>query len=144
MAIKVMTPEQLFDSLTAVTGGLGDGGKGAGKTPTMRGNVSARDRFVAFFMGSENPKATDYEAGIPQALRLMNSKAINSPRTLAEVKGGPESTITALYLATVSRKPTADERKRLVDFVAKSGDPKSAYSDILWALLNSSEFTLNH
>jgi hypothetical protein len=43
MAIKVMTPEQLFDSLTAVTGGLGDGGKGAGKTP-ISAPVSRRAR----------------------------------------------------------------------------------------------------
>jgi hypothetical protein len=30
------------------------------------------------------------------------------------------------------------------DYIHKQPDPRTAYSDIVWALLNSSEFTLNH
>src|SRR5207244_650354 len=82
MAIKVLTPEQLYDSLSIVGGNPTDGGRPAGKFGGPRGANSPRDRFVAFFTGSENPKATDYEAGIPQALRLMNNAKLSGSSTL--------------------------------------------------------------
>jgi Protein of unknown function (DUF1549)/Protein of unknown function (DUF1553) len=147
MEIKVLSPEQLYDSLMAVTGGF-EGGR-PGPAPKAKGGpVTPRDRFVQFFMGSENPKATDYEAGIPQALRLMNNPRLSgSPALLNEIsKAGnqPNKVIERIYLMTVSRRPTEAETKRLTEYVAKASDAKTGYGDILWVLLNSSEFALNH
>ncbi len=150
MAMKVMTPEQLYDSLSTVAGNFSDaGGRGKGMNGGPKaGANAARERFATYFMGSENPKATDYEHGIPQALRLMNSPRLSSPAAVSDLvssKLTPEKAIEKLYLKTVSRRPTDAELKRLTDHVkAASGDPKTPYSDILWALLNSSEFALNH
>jgi hypothetical protein len=149
MAIKVLTPEQLFDSLVAVVGEFG-GGKGPpGKGPAGRlGGGSPRDRFVAFFAGSENPKPTEYEAGIPQALRLMNNPRLSgSPSLLSSLRSAgddPAKVIERLYLMTLSRKPTGPETKKMNEYVGKAADARAAYGDILWALLNSSEFALNH
>ena len=58
----------------------------------------------------------------------------------------PDAAIERIYVKTLSRKPTDKEVKRLTDYVAQSTstDPKTVYSDILWAVLNSSEFALNH
>ena len=148
MAVKVMTPEQLYDSIALVVGDPSAGGaRPAGKTP--RGAAtSPRDRFAAFFMGSENAKATEYEAGIPQALRLMNNpKLSGSPNllnTLSKAGDKPEKIIDRLFRMTISRQPNEAETKKLTDYIAKAPDAKTAYSDILWALMNSSEFTLNH
>jgi hypothetical protein len=147
MAIKVLTPEQLFDSLVAVVGEFGGKGPPAKMGPGRIGG-SPRERFVSFFSGADNAKATDYEAGIPQALRLMNNPRLSgSPNLLAALaKAGdqPAKVIDKLYLMTVNRKPTDAETKRLTQYIAKAGDSRSAYGDILWALLNSSEFALNH
>jgi len=124
MSVKVLSPEQLFDSLGQVTGNLKDtkGVKGAAGAP-KGGRVGNREQFVTFFLaGAETANAIDYEAGIPQALRLMNSAIANN-------------------LATLSRRPTADEVKKLTEYVDRVGAP-TAYGDILWAVLNSSEFTL--
>lgn len=52
-----------------------------------------------------------------------------------------------LHLATLSRKPRPAELERLVKYVDRdnpSGDRKKALADVLWVLLNSSEFILNH
>ncbi len=152
MAIKVLTPEQLFDSLSVVVGSMADGGKGVGKKAAAGGpkggNLTPRDRFAAFFAGSENAKSTDYEAGIPQALRLMNNPRLSgSPNVLNElIRSGkqPAKVIDRLYLMTVSRKPTDAEVKRLTEYVSNASDARTACSDIMWALLNSSEFALNH
>jgi hypothetical protein len=55
--------------------------------------------------------------------------------------------VEVLYLATLARRPTADERDRAVTFVERGGptlDPKKALADVLWSLINSAEFVLNH
>jgi hypothetical protein len=147
MAVKVLTPEQLFDSLAAVVGEPGGGAGNAPKKGQRNGNTP-RERFVAFFSGSDNPRPTEYEAGIPQALRLMNNPRLaGAPALLnALAKGAdkPEKGVEKLYLMTLGRKPTAAESRKLTEYVAKATDAKGAYGDVLWALLNSSEFALNH
>lgn len=148
MEIKVLSPEQLYDSLVAATGGFDSGRPGAPAKAGPKGGNSPRDRFVQFFMGSENAKATEYEAGIPQALRLMNNPRLSgSPALLGEIfRAGnqPAKAIERIYLMTVSRRPTEAETKRLTEYLAKAPDSRAGYGDILWVLLNSSEFALNH
>ncbi|MCE9563587.1 MAG: DUF1549 and DUF1553 domain-containing protein [Planctomycetes bacterium] len=147
MAMKAMSPEQLFDSLGQVTGFGKGGAERPGKAGVPKGTPNGpRAQFVNFFLaGAESASPVDYEAGIPQALRLMNSAIANNPAAVRTVIGSatkPEDAIERIYLATLSRRPTADEMKMLTDYVAKAGTPMTAYGDILWATLNSSEFTL--
>ena len=146
MTVKVLSPEQLFDSLGQVTGNLKDVKGAKGAAGAQKGQrPGSRDQFVTFFLaGAESTNPLDYEAGIPQALRLMNSPIANSPAAVRAVTGGsskPEDAIEKIYLAALSRRPTADETKSLTAYVGRVGAP-TAYGDILWAVLNSSEFTL--
>lgn len=148
MTVKVMSPEQLFDSLSKVAGGVReDGPRPKGPNAGAKGPLtSPRAAFVNFFLaGADSASATDYEVGIPQALRLMNSPITNRPAVARALMGSatePEQAVERIYLATLSRRPTTDEKKTLAEFVAKSSTRATAYGDILWAVLNSSEFTL--
>jgi hypothetical protein len=146
MAIKVFMAEQLYDSLTQVAGparnvdrpGRPAAGRGVPRGP--------REQFVSFFRVDEGADPTEYQAGIPQALRLMNSPQMSSANlvnSLARSNKNPEEAIEQLYLATLSRRPRPQELERLLAHVKKVG-ARDGYSDIAWALLNSSEFTLNH
>lgn len=144
-AVKVLTPEQLFDSLAAVTGGGREGPRGRKKG--AKGNQGGpRERFVQFYLaGADRASATEYEAGIPQALKLMNARVLGNPaaaRQYAPPGAKPAEVIESLYLATLSRRPTDAEAKRLAAYAAKAGSPADAYGDVLWALLNSSEFAM--
>jgi hypothetical protein len=56
----------------------------------------------------------------------------------------PSQVIEDLHLAAYARRPTSEESLRLEEYVAAHADPDEAYSGVLWALLNSSEFALNH
>ena len=147
MTVKVMSPEQLYDSLVKVTGGTdrdrpGRKAKAAGK----KGPVNGRDGFVQFFLaGAETSHATEYDAGIPQALRLMNSRVTGNPALIRQFftpGDRPATVIERLYLTALSRRPTATETARLTSYVARAATPVDAYGDILWAILNSSEFTM--
>lgn len=95
-----------------------------------------------------------YEGTIPQALMLMNGRAVNQTLrvgragALLKVLGTPETDelrIETLYLRTISRRPTAQELKTALALVQVRGSPRQeAFEDLLWALLNSTEFVLNH
>ena len=145
MTVKVLMPEQLFDSLKSITN-FTTPAKPGGKLQAAlgRGPVTPRDSFVQFFLaGAEHANTTEYEAGIPQALRLMNSRIAGNPAAAkAFVKPGakPAEIIEEMYLAVLSRRPTPDEVTKLTDYL--SSNTTTGYADVLWVLLNSSEFTL--
>lgn len=146
MQVKVLSPEQLYDSLTQVTGNLRPDAKGPkGLIGAAKGaRPGNREQFVNFFLaGAETTSTVDYEAGIPQALRLMNSSIANNPAAVRALVGtsAPAEAIEKIYLAALSRRPTATETKDLTAYVDRVG-ANTAYGDILWAVLNSSEFTL--
>ena len=109
----------------------------------------ANSAFVDFFRPGDGADPNDYPAGIPQVLRLMNSEwtANTSAFVRQSVKLDQPAArnLEALYLATLSRRPSDAESRRLTQYLQDgAGQPAKAYGDILWALLNSSEFRLNH
>lgn len=149
MSIKVLSPEQLFDSLVQALGAPGRANNVPQNKQPVRGQArNPRAAFVAFFGLEDGADPTEYQAGIPQALRLMNSPQLNNNAVLNQYLKGdkkPNEVVEHLYLMTLSRRPTAREFERLTTYVRNhKGEPRQAYSDILWALLNSSEFTMNH
>jgi hypothetical protein len=54
-----------------------------------------------------------------------------------------ESLIRAAYLRTLTREPEEDELNRARSAFASSS-PREAIRDLMWALLNTKEFVLNH
>ena len=145
MTVKAMTPEQLFDSLAQVTGTQAAIAERMKDNP-KRGPVGPRNQFVAFYLaGAEEANPVEYEAGIPQALKLMNSRLVGNPaavRAYASPGDRPAEVFERLYLAALSRRPTAAEVKRLTAHLNQAANPAAGYSDVLWAVLNSSEFTM--
>ncbi len=152
MAVKVLTPEQLFDSLVQVLGPPRQPPQQAKRGPKMppvaRLNPpTPRTQFINFFK-VEDADPTDYQVGIPQALRLMNGPQLNNPaiiNPLLKARTPPDQIIEHLFLRTLSRRPTPKELSRLVAYVGQfRSEPLRAYGDILWTLINCSEFALNH
>jgi hypothetical protein len=153
MAIKTLSAEQLYDCLAQATA-----------KREMVGNqfVGNRQFFdqnrQAFINKFRAPTAglTEYQSGIPQALTLMNGTDVRSATdletsdiliSLTAPFFSDQQRIDVLFLATLSRRPTADEQRQFGDYVAAQTDPadkRKALGDILWALVNSAEFSLNH
>ena len=57
-----------------------------------------------------------------------------------------DEVVNELFLATISRFPTRDERNLLSDQLDGTGDDERrvAIEDILWSLLNHNEFLFQH
>lgn len=141
-APRVLAPEVLYEALCAALElpDLGPGGKRGGQT---------REAFVAAFTTRpEGGDPTEYAYGIPQALRLLNQPVFRSggkvvDRLLKE-KATTAEVIEGLYLAALARRPTADERADADALLARGKTLRDGYAAILWVLLNSNEFVLNH
>jgi hypothetical protein len=155
MSLKGMSAEQLFDSLTIATGWR-DGTPVNQRQFAAFGGGNIRADFLARFSNAGD-KRTEYQTSILQALSLMNGRFtadvtdIEKSMTLAAIVDAPflntAGRVEALYLATLSRAPRAEELRRLTAYVDAGGprkDSKAALADVFWALLNSSEFFLNH
>jgi hypothetical protein len=52
--------------------------------------------------------------------------------------------VDALFLATVSRLPTEDERAGSLNFVKGAGSAEKGLQGVLWSLINTREFLLQH
>jgi hypothetical protein len=92
------------------------------------------------------------DAGLPQAMYLMNDTEVNNKisnpkgrlaKLLKDISDDGQL-VEELYLGTVSRFPTDPERKKALDYVAKAGDRKAGFEDVLWSLINLREFVFNH
>lgn len=111
------------------------------------------DAFSRPNMNADPPCERDRESSVVQALHLMNSTKLMAKITdpagramqLAKSKKTPGEIVTELYLAAYSRIPTEEELKIATDaFSAPKATRESATEDVMWALINSAEFVLNH
>ena len=181
MALKPMSPEQLYDSLLSIS--RADEVIGSGRE-AERQRIALRQQwvrqFVRNFANDEGGEASEFEGTIPQAMLLMHGPMIDAViasfrrsdtpmQTLTEKAFSSRQPMTALtkslYAAFLSRPPSARElRAAEASFgqilsvlnqgraapgtnVAESPGYLSlrmAGEDLVWALLNSNEFILNH
>ncbi len=141
MPVRGLSAGQLFDSLIQATGADATG---------------ARGRFLEQF-ANRDERPTEAQTSILQALTMMNGTFVagatspESGEVLGAVAKAPfldtAGRIETLYLATLTRRPTAEELSALVRYVDRREGPENrakALADVFWALLNGPEFPLNH
>src|SRR5262249_7359332 len=96
------------------------------------------------------------EVTMPQLLHLQNGASVVQKirsdqgrlAQLLQARKADDEIVEELYLATLTRQPTAAEwaalRRELTQALA-DGDGREVYfRDLFWALLNSKEFAFNH
>ena len=154
--------EMLFDAVTSATSlpgtfnvqGIGpvqkamqlpdplDGGR-RGPAAVFLNNFGRGNR-------DENPRSND--SAISQALALMNDptvtvrvKRATANSTMSKVLAAtsdPGAVTDQLYLATLSRRPTGEERQKAVEYL-QGGPLTERAEDLQFALINSLEFLFN-
>jgi hypothetical protein len=149
MLLKAMTPEQLVKSVFIATNA-----RQSMESSTRR---KMQDEWLKEFslnFGDDEGNEATFNGTVVQALMLMNGKRINeaiqgkTDSTLhhAFASGSFEGRLKYIYLATLTRPPTGGEEAVAHNVAAKypSTHPVALWQDVMWALLNSNEFFLNH
>jgi hypothetical protein len=156
--MKMLTAEQLLDALCDATGIPEKyAGLPAGTRAIQLPDGEVQHPFLKTFgqpareLACECERETD--SNLAQALQLINGATINDKlrnpnnrigRLLAAKKPSAEI-LDELYFATVARGSNPAESKAALAHVQKAGaDPRRAWEDVLWALLNTRDFLFRH
>ncbi len=152
MALKPMTPEQLFDSLITATSAHKTAG---GDFDAVRSRWLGQ--FTVTFANDEEGESSNFQGTIPQALMMMNGDlmdgatggkagsflrdALDKSRTQ---RAPARFIVNRLYLAALGRYPTNSEVSNASAFLGTNPDSIAVVEDLFWSLLNCNEFVLNH
>lgn len=98
---------------------------------------------------AEKDKAEDQVARIKERLEQLEKVAQQldgqeTPPAAPPAALEPPQIVRQAYLRTLSRYPTDDEVARCVEFLAASPNPAEGAKGLLWALINTKEFIVNH
>jgi hypothetical protein len=113
---------------------------------------SARERAIANLEKRVREAAAAGQASDAASLqkvlaalgRQLNGEKTRASSEPARTAPSEARLIREAYLRTVSRLPTDQESERARRYFKETGDPVAGLRDLLWALLNTNEFIVNH
>jgi hypothetical protein len=130
-------------------GGGGGGGLNVGNSPE---NPQVFAFMQAYYQAERAMPPVDKNIASPvQAMMMMTSSvvtkriaAVGNTRVAKLLKAGKsdDELIEELFLASLSRRPSTEEVEVAKRVIAK--DRKTGPENVQWALLNSTEFLVNH
>jgi Protein of unknown function (DUF1549)/Protein of unknown function (DUF1553) len=165
MLLKPMTPEQLFASVTVANNYKWHKYTEEKKSKKLEGGAAWYAKLTTNFGNDEGEEGT-YTGSVVQALMMMNGQDIN--QMIADKDDGTAEwvyknrgkilvpAIQEMFLHVLNRPATDKEVKDMMrpDMISfrpgsktQPNTPefwKAYYQDVMWALLNSNEFILNH
>jgi hypothetical protein len=142
MPVRVLMANQLFDAMLEL---LGEPAMVTGSRTDILWERGLRRKFEEFF--AEQQDTTAYQRGILQTLRLLNQRSYEQGIAwrIAYTAGSGrpvDEVITDLFRMTLSRNPTSEELATATGYVQRASDPHTGFADLLWVLMQSSEFAL--
>lgn len=142
--------DQLFSAISQVLGYSepAESGRGGMMGP-FAAQRSPRAQFNGLFGFDPSTPQDDLTGNVPQALFLMNSPQMrgavqaNGNGRLAQVlrkNSDDQDAVSELYLLVLCREPSDRELAISQAYVRDIGNRGEAFEDLMWSLLNSSEF----
>ena len=139
--VRPLSVDQLYNSIVQTTGYRGD--EDADPQQKMEEEEQGEPDRPVQFLGERG-------LSLQRTLSLLNgdyiNKAVKAGATVAVAINGKKigaEHVDWLFLATLARRPTDDEAKAMGQ-VLRTGRGKRGIEDVLWILVNSAEFGMNH
>lgn len=165
---KRLSAEQILNSVLAATGPRELAGApaptpvadakpaepaAADQKPEPSPAEKLRIAFVKAFANAPQEPEVEFAPSLKSALFVLNDPAVldcltpqngNLADRLMKLDD-PAALADELYLCVLTRKPTDDERAAVADHLAKNAARRpAAIANLLWAVLASTEFCINH
>jgi hypothetical protein len=152
--VRALSPEQLLASvLTATSDPQAGMGPMRREDERKRFLIGLMSQFRHAFDDDEGSEISEFAGSVPSALLMMNNEFLargmraDVPGSrlgqILRSTGSPDQRIRAIFLTVLSRPPSAAEVSRWQGRVEASGGP-AGYEDLMWTLLQTSEFLFNH
>ncbi len=97
---------------------------------------------------AKKAKNTKQVASLEKRIATLEKQLDKLPKPKPDVKKPApfvaQQVVEEAYLRTVSRFPTNQEREIAMDYVTSSDDQAAGLKDLMWALINTKEFMVNH
>lgn len=112
----------------------------------------SQNDFIERYGDAGEEETTPHDGNIAQRLLMLNGEVVHkeikadlatSARHLAELAGGDDAAVEYAVKLTLSRKPNRDERAAFRKLLETADDREAAMEDVLWALVNCTEFSWN-
>ncbi len=154
--VRMMTPEQLFNSLMEATGAedlfrLQE--KKTGGFNEVRGQKTQILRQFRFTFGDdESTDIADFAGTIPQALLFLNGELMQRGVTqqngrldlILRTRKNLGERLDLMFMSALGRHPNNKDLQRFVPFIQKKNEDRVAFEDVYWTLLNTTEFMFIH
>jgi hypothetical protein len=162
--VQPLEAEQLLDALASVFGvpvafpgypaGLRAGQLPAPVQAGRRQTATTGSRFLKVFGKPDRLTTCECERsdepGMIQAFQMLTGELLtgmlrepdNRIGKLLAAKADDGVVLDELYLAAISRRPSAAERAKLLGYVGAATDRRAAWEDVAWGLVNAKEFLL--
>ena len=151
---RMMMAEVLVDALNEAIGPDGKPGERAIEIATNRVESEDLARVLRVFGRPQRTATCDCERprapAVPRSLYLMADPALlkriasGRVRRLIDSEGDNAAIVEEMFLATLSRFPSTEESESARDHLHTRPDRGAALADVLWALLNTREFSVIH
>jgi hypothetical protein len=151
--VRPLSAEELLESWRIATG-YDQWLAASGKKPEGGRLHGLTFDYLRIYFGEPNNGVGDFQGGLHEHLYLNNGEL---PRLLVFDKGSfleslasaeepVESRVERLFLATLSRRPSDQERAKFVEYLSIPEKQKlpEVVREAAWALLTCSEFRFNH
>ena len=162
--LRRLRADVLMDSVVTATGvtrrfsGFPEGTRAIEYYPRESGDTEGPhfgDPFFATFGRSSRGTVcaceTKKEPTLSQTLHMAVGETVKDRlgasgdmKKMLDMNTPPEAMIEELFIRTLCRRPTSDEQTAMRDLVGDAVKDQTVYEDILWSLLNSTEFAFNH
>jgi hypothetical protein len=158
--VRMPSPEAFVDMWLAAVGVSGEfgpdvpAGARAVEIAPSQLNDTTWDRLLSLYGRRARTSTCDCEAppcpSIRQTLSLMSDPFLLQKLGEGRVKRmlaaqlPEEEVIDELFLNTLSRRPTENEKVAALKHLSEAKELAPGYVDLLWSLVNSQEFITNH
>jgi hypothetical protein len=128
----------------------GNGKRGANIAQRVK---EAEQRLEKLKNAGKEEEAARLERKLAEARQELNDAkrtdegdgaAASQATSAAAAAVDTDQLVREMYLRTLSRLPDDQEMSRTREYLSGSQDPMSGIRDVLWALLNTKEFIVNH
>jgi hypothetical protein len=162
--LRRLRADVMLDSIVAVTGvprnlnGFSPGTRAIDFYPRLSGSTEGPhfgEQFFETFGRSSRATIcaceTKSEPTLSQTLHMTVGETVQQRlgangklKEIVENSATPQEALEALFVLTLSRKPTTQESSELRALIGAGAKDVAVYEDIFWSLLNSTEFAFNH